>query len=423
MAEAVEKTSEDVNCAVCMDTLTDARYLKCFHSFCTRCLEHCVRNSKVSCPLCRETTNVSKGIDSLLPNLTATRRVKGEKIREKIETKIQDEGCQCESCKELGAVCLAKSYCVDCQLLICDKCVSAHKLLKMTRNHRIISVLEFQTSKADVTQEEKFHDEGVRETKCDKHGVALTMFCRPCKVFVCPQCALRDHRNELDEQRCVSISEIRDELVEEVKQILSKMDLNDFDRISESYKRRLKDVSEKAQDLRLKINESAQKEVACLYAKIEAKRTELVTRVQDVEKTSCRKVTNVLTGIRRLRSRAEKLDGYAGDLMKMDNPTGIMASKDILADQIKELRIEMRKLVTNDPDIRGLDGYFYTATDWMATSYEAGLGRLETCDLGDVQDESQGRVKRRIPGRPSRTAQRPSTSLPQISNNRGSLVH
>lgn len=422
MADVSEKERDDVNCAVCMDKLTNAKYLKCFHSFCTRCLEHCVRNLKVSCPLCREVTSVPRGIDSLLPNLKATRRVNEAKVRARIETKIQDSGCQCGSCKELGVVCLAKSYCVDCEMLICDTCVNAHELLKMTRSHRIIGVLDFQNG-VPVDEGDHVREVGVLERRCEKHGSPLTKFCRPCHQPVCPQCALEEHPSKLNDHECVSIVDVEGKLTGELKQLLSKIDPNHFDRVANSYKQRLKNSADKAQELKAKINESAQNEVASIYAKIEAKRVDLKARILDIEKVSSRKVAAVLSGIRRLRCRAEKLEGYANELLKTGNPADILAVKETVTEHLKDIRAEMRKLTSDDSEVDDLVGYTFTPTDWMSANYEPGVGRLEApTQRGQGDCSVAGIFKRRTSTRMTRTSQRPQSALPRLSNTR-SLIN
>ncbi|XP_041477993.1 E3 ubiquitin-protein ligase TRIM56-like [Lytechinus variegatus] len=423
MAEASEKEKDGMNCAVCMDKLTNAKYLKCFHSFCTRCLEHCVRNLKVSCPLCREVTSVPRGIDSLLPNLKATRRVSEAKVRKRIETKIQDSGCQCGSCKELGAICLAKSYCVDCELLICDACVSAHELLKMTRSHRIIRVLDFQNG-ATVDEGEPVCEVGILEIKCEKHSSPLTKFCRSCNRAVCPECAVEEHPSKHNEHECVSIVEVEGKLTGDLKQLLSKIDTNHFDRVSNSYKQRLQKSADKAQELKGKINESAQNEVASLYAKIEAKRVDLTARILDIEKASSRKVATVLSGIRRIRGRAEKLESYADELLKTGNTVDILTVKDTVTEHLKDIRAEMRKLTTDDSEIDALDGYTFTATDWMSANYEPGVGRLEApTQRGEMDCSVTGVFKRRTSTRMIRSTQRTQPTLPRLNNNPRSLVN
>ncbi|XP_072181310.1 E3 ubiquitin-protein ligase TRIM56-like [Diadema setosum] len=421
MAEATDRESmekEDVTCAVCMDKLTDAKFLRCFHSFCTRCLEHCTRNLKVSCPLCREVTSVSKGIDSLLPNLTATRRAREARVREKIEAKIHDGGCQCESCKELGAVCLAKSYCVDCQLLICDKCVGAHNLLKLTRCHRIIGVLEFQNNEILKEQEVLGCDEGLGERQCNKHGDSLSMYCRTCRQPVCPQCADLYH-HELDDHDCVSINDMTEEFSKEVQQLRGKIEPRNFDQLSELYEQRLKQVRDRARELRSKVNESAQNEIASVYAKIEAKRAGLNTRILDMEKTSCRKVTTALSTVRRLRARAAKIDGYADEFLATGNSADILAAKGTLVDQLKDIRTEMRKLSVIDSDAGQLERYSFTPLDWTSSNYEAGVGRLDPCKAADASPLDSDRIKRRTPPRLSGRVHRQTTSMfPPLSTRR-----
>ena len=58
--EALRKITAQLECSICLDTLTDAKLLPCFHSFCKKCLERLVVQDRdghtLYCPTCRRTT-------------------------------------------------------------------------------------------------------------------------------------------------------------------------------------------------------------------------------------------------------------------------------------------------------------------------------------------------------------------------------
>lgn len=130
---AEETLANQLECAICKDTYTDPRVLKCYHAFCKDCLDKAAKRDKndhltLNCPVCNEVTSVSgKGVSDLEP---ANRIVQLLDIRECLESLIEFNGCNNNNavgerlifkCSEHTDKELAL-YCESCEKLICIKC-------------------------------------------------------------------------------------------------------------------------------------------------------------------------------------------------------------------------------------------------------------------------------------------------------------
>ena len=69
--EALKRLEEQLNCSICLDTLTDPKLLQCFHVFCQQCLVPLgVRDQQgqlsLTCPTCRQVTPIpANGVTGL----------------------------------------------------------------------------------------------------------------------------------------------------------------------------------------------------------------------------------------------------------------------------------------------------------------------------------------------------------------------
>ena len=67
MSNSENEADEMFECSVCFESMMEKqpRFLHCGHTFCTPCLEQ-TKKQDISCPKCRTTTKITKGIKGLL---------------------------------------------------------------------------------------------------------------------------------------------------------------------------------------------------------------------------------------------------------------------------------------------------------------------------------------------------------------------
>ena len=98
-----------LECAVCMEIYKDPRLLPCSHTLCKVCLDGVVRNSSITCPVCRATHRVPKTRTDGFPRNLA---IAG----------IVDS--LCAECRLVHS----NVRCSHCNKMVCNNCHVAHSL-------------------------------------------------------------------------------------------------------------------------------------------------------------------------------------------------------------------------------------------------------------------------------------------------------
>ncbi len=123
MAEKViQKLDQHLNCAICLDTYTDPKVLKCLHNYCAKCLiKLVIRDYQgqliLTCPTCRRDTPVPpdgvRGLQSAFP----INEMIG--IRDELKDLIFSI---CSSSEHAGQK--LELFCQNCNEPICYKCIA-----------------------------------------------------------------------------------------------------------------------------------------------------------------------------------------------------------------------------------------------------------------------------------------------------------
>ncbi|XP_070200602.1 E3 ubiquitin-protein ligase TRIM33-like isoform X2 [Littorina saxatilis] len=127
------------------------------------------------CPVCREPFNHDSLIDNVFIRKTAATAEDGDGNEQK-----------CTGCESNPA----SSYCLQCDDWLCSDCVTAHKRVRMTKDHQLTSLEEAVANKgggagpkAEVSMMCRVH---LKEK--------LTLFCEKCEVLTCRDCQLLNHQ-------------------------------------------------------------------------------------------------------------------------------------------------------------------------------------------------------------------------------------
>ena len=166
--------SESSTCFLCLRpyAYSDVKVLPCLHSFCLSCLEDRVTislngESVLECPSCRRDVKLSGNSIENLPSIPSSSfmqdifpDVVGRGIQRNSLTGLSNNAVrpflgagpsptpsssytpfpECRNCDE-GAT--ANSLCRQCSEYLCDKCVGAHRRVRLTKDHSIVAVPSF----------------------------------------------------------------------------------------------------------------------------------------------------------------------------------------------------------------------------------------------------------------------------------------
>ena len=151
------------SCHVCFEDQTKRtpRLLSCHHSFCQDCIKKLVKQGKVECPTCRNTTPIAEGDVTKLPmNFMLI------KMKECVDKLLHDQ-MLCQMC----GLTTANKKCWECMLLLCDQCIVKHGGSEGFEDHQILLL-------------------------CPEHPKGVTNFlCLKCFKGVCSICLMNDHKS------------------------------------------------------------------------------------------------------------------------------------------------------------------------------------------------------------------------------------
>ena len=156
------------NCEVCFENMLDKnpRFLSCFHSFCTGCLNKLITQGKVVCPTCRQETPVENDcVENLTVNFTLL------KVKEHMDRLVTSKSTVCQLC--LSQTALLK--CQECIQLLCDDCVQKHNSIRKFKEHKLLKL-------------------------CQKHKEGMiTHLCARCVQPACGKCVITEHAEHEDD--------------------------------------------------------------------------------------------------------------------------------------------------------------------------------------------------------------------------------
>lgn len=177
-------------CPICKDLFNDPKILPCVHSFCEKCLEGLTLVQQEShdafqCPVCRAPTQLPTGgvkeipsnffLNSILDIMKRQRTISGEDI-------------VCDAC---SVNVLSTLRCVDCNVLLCPKCMPAHQ--EGARENTPGNPQELTSSGKRAIQPGKKHQLHI-PLKCVHHSKQdLRFFCSSCSELACQDCVISKH--------------------------------------------------------------------------------------------------------------------------------------------------------------------------------------------------------------------------------------
>ena len=171
-------------CSICLEDYVSPRALNCIHTFCEKCLEDCIEKDpqdkceKITCPLCRQVTVLSRGGVKQLPlnNFVTRKPQQAGKMADATGARSALGGGACGSCKLAEG---AAVHCEDCALDLCSRCQDIHGNLPALQDHKLAPV---QASAEDGAKIEE-------AAKCAIHtNHTLGLYCLDCKTPLCIKC-------------------------------------------------------------------------------------------------------------------------------------------------------------------------------------------------------------------------------------------
>ncbi|XP_067304650.1 E3 ubiquitin-protein ligase TRIM33 isoform X1 [Pseudorasbora parva] len=171
------------SCAVCklhLNSSADPRLLPCLHTVCNTCLTKiCTDGATRDCPICAQSFCLSDVSECAIFE----------------DSSNNNKPLKCAGCEESEV----SGWCVQCDEALCLDCMSAHRRVKVTRDHEV-------TPKKPPTG-------WIQRRRCPSHTQeSLMFFCLVCEELTCKDCQLITHRGHSFVQQEEAVGSQRQQL-------------------------------------------------------------------------------------------------------------------------------------------------------------------------------------------------------------------
>ena len=259
---------DDLKCGTCLELFQDPRSLPCLHTFCLECIKRTITGSNTfKCPLCRAVHELSEEKAELLP--VDQYVVQELPLRRLQQWEATTRRRKCQSCGEQSPI---AAWCVECDGVICQPCVTLHKKIAGLKGHSLVE------KKANESENSLVKNS--KTLSCLKHaGENLKYLCTECYELVCADCILmshKDHKYSTAEEARHNLEIKMEELTKLA--VAKKEEFND-------YLKKVKKVEDKAMECTEYMKSAVNKTFDAIAASVEAQRNEALQSVsQGVKK-------------------------------------------------------------------------------------------------------------------------------------------
>ncbi|XP_048248570.1 uncharacterized protein LOC125378018 [Haliotis rufescens] len=183
-----EKVMEFLTCVICQELYTDPCTLRCDHTFCRKCVTanihtkpDAVQSKTIPCAFCRQDTKVphpSWPVEEWAGQIKPSIIIQGL-----IDVVKTGSASCCSVCEKLGETTPGASWCSECQVSLCERCVKMHVASPSSHDHEI----------CDISGEVKVKRR--RKVICREHkDEVIKLVCKDCPKAVCQTCCVVYHR-------------------------------------------------------------------------------------------------------------------------------------------------------------------------------------------------------------------------------------
>ena len=262
---------EEVTCSVCIQLYTNPKQLPCLHIFCLECLNNLARTStrygKIKCPICQAEVAVPEtGTMEALPSCFYVKNLLDTlAIKECNTSKVT-----CGNCDEKRD---EASYCFHCGKFWCKDCLNAHNVLKESKDHRVLSLKDFQ--------DEDFEDVLKRPAFCQKElheKEVLKFYCKVCKVPVCQNCVIVEHNKHDVEYLEVSARAVKKSIASKLETVKESRQV--YTDVIQEYEAKTRMLDHRSQSIKGQIQEAAKS----LIVTIQRQEEEMIAKVENETK-------------------------------------------------------------------------------------------------------------------------------------------
>ncbi|XP_048248535.1 uncharacterized protein LOC124127979 isoform X3 [Haliotis rufescens] len=188
-----EKVTEFLTCVICQELYTDPCTLKCDHTFCRKCVTayiqtrpDAVKSKTIPCSFCRQDTKVpdpSRPVKEWAGQIKPSIIIQGLIDTQAGDTTDDTNAKCCTLCGQLGETTPGTSWCPDCEVTLCERCVKMHRASPLSCDHEL----------CDLSEEVKVKKR--HKVFCHEHkDKKVEYLCKDCNKSLCQSCCVVYHR-------------------------------------------------------------------------------------------------------------------------------------------------------------------------------------------------------------------------------------
>ena len=324
----IEYIEEITECPICREVFTDPRELPCVHTYCLKCIKEWCKDKENgdngSCPQCRKEFQIPKrgGIDDLPKNIFVAKLllIRHISLSQKV-TKLCDI---CEGTNDSSSNKMAKAFCLDCQVNICEACRLSHLKLKQLSSHKLVSLQE-AVKEEDLCAK---YPPSCCETHPDEY---IKVYCFQCKTVCCMLCYIEDHSGH----KCSDVTKVSDEFKSKIK-----MDIKGLNDIIDYFKKKLDYLEADKENFLKQIKEAGFRVCETaehLKKSVDSHKQKILNELEEIRKNRLQDIELVMQNVTLEKAMLVSFDKYIGELMNKGTASDIARQADSLNTRLSEL--------------------------------------------------------------------------------------
>ena len=336
--ETLKLVQEQLTCSICGDEYTDPKVLRCFHVFCTKCLDRIVKHSAqgqaILCPICRQPIELPQ---NGVPGLQGAFYV--HHLFDIRDTLSKVNKANCDKCKKHEA----SSYCRSCGF-VCERCKEFHQFFDELSSHEVIGLDKLTGDLTKVVPPQK------KVLNCSMHkGKELELFCETCSELICHNCTTKIHKGHSCDVVSDTFETHKAEVVASLKPVQQQLKM--VKEALEQVNLRRKQVTDQQANVEAEISAFAQKLIAAVNTKKQA-------LFQELAKTTHQKLKTLSTQEDEIQMVQARLSGCL-EVVDRSLQTGtqgeVLAAKKAILKKVCDLTADFQPdslIPQEQPDMR-----------------------------------------------------------------------
>ena len=325
--QALEKLNEQLTCPICLERYTDPKLLQCFHVFCEKCIQKCLKpvahqtpeKQVVECPTCRQSTSLPQnGVSGLQGAFLIHHLFDIQDLFKKVITPAETK---CVNCEKQVPTC----YCHTCGFL-CGDCKTMHLKWKEFSSHKIVSLDKLTEDVTNLVPPVQ------KVLQCSKHPTKeLDHYCETCKEVICHYCILNnhlDHQYDLATDAFPQQKNVLIASVEPAEQQLASVNkaLGGLDTLCGK-------ITSQRQDLEMKIKANFH----LIHKALEARQEELIAHLGQMTQQKLKNVAAQQDQLELVATRLKSCCGFLQESLRTGSQVEILAMTAPFVKQVQDV--------------------------------------------------------------------------------------